>query len=654
MLHNMALREVSGVLALVPSRSSHQSFHYETKHPHKKNWIGIYPTSGGGPEHEEHVDDSLAWAYATEDRGVVEVSTFNLPPGEYTAYFLAKGGYKWLASPIAFESSGPWGTLSIEKRDEENLTVSYSTKHANKTNWIGIYNSYGGAPVKQRFVDPSLTWDYAPEEKGTVKLDISKLPQGMEYRAFLLFEGGYKWLANPVTVFKPGAGSIQFITNKLTTQKARVGEVFEARLGGFLANPRDGKTKFARAISVNSTDANSTANSWVQVSDKGVISGKPPSSSDVQVEVEAIASDGSKAKMQVTIPVAKQGDLLVDKLTVLSFNLWFGGTQVTDFHRKQVKFISDSGADIVGLQESTGGHATRLAQALGWDHWQGPDVGIISRYPISKEYGAVDGAGSVKISLEKGQDIMFWNCHLGYTPYGPYDFCFDHLSKEEVLKNEAKSRRTPQIINIMKQMNVQLGRTKQVPIIFTGDFNAPSHLDWTDETRDLHCGTGYFEWPTSKHPVDGGLIDSFREVHKDPRDEPGNTWSPIYLDNNGRKEPVDRIDFIYHKGLETVSSEALVVGKPTAQPNHQNNEWPSDHAAVKSVFKIFRSEPVQDSGGNSTEKKKEKPAGRTTGGVGGFFAALGSLFACFHIKKQRDEKRAYKNPDDDAESILTV
>ncbi|OAQ58682.1 hypothetical protein VFPPC_14849 [Pochonia chlamydosporia 170] len=76
-------------------------------------------------------------------------------------------------------------------------------------------------------------------------------------------------------------------------------------------------------------------------------------------------------------------------------------------------------------------------------------------------------------------------------------------------------------------------------------------------------------------------MDSFREMHPNPVAVPGNTWSPIYEDD--KSEPMDRIDFIYHKGMTTVASEVMVLGKPKGG---QDNEWPSDHAAVLSTFKV--------------------------------------------------------------------
>ncbi|KAG5923834.1 hypothetical protein E4U42_004822 [Claviceps africana] len=586
---------ITGSLSLAPgSKAFRQAFAYSTTHPNSRNWIGVYPSVGGGPDQQKYNQDSPSWEYAPEADDAVDVSTANLPPGQYKAYFLADDGYRWLARPIEFAVAGPWGCLSVVKGDPA-LTFEYSTPHAHSENWIGIYHALGGGgPESQTHNGDSLAWAYARGQSGTVKVDTTKLQPGLAYRAYFLAMGGYKWLANPVDLFHPGQGRLAFIADVIKTHNARRGQLFEASVGGMLENPPDGASKFAKAKDkdwspIISSPRQTRDHSWVTVSTDGTIFGIPPASAkSTTFTVEALASDGSTAEMGITIPVVPRNEPLVEELTVLSFNLWFGGTQVKDYHAKQVRFIVNSGADIVGLQESTGGHAIRLGRALGWHAWQGSDVGIISRYPMVSVRDAIEAAGSVRIALDQGHELSVWNCHLGYTPYGPYDVCFDHLEQEQVLQNEEKSRRTPQIKNILSHMRRDLLAAHRNPVVFTGDFNAPSHLDWTSATRKLHCGANAFPWPTSTCPVDAGLRDSFREAHPDPVAEPGFTWSPIYLDNDGRREPKDRIDFIYHKGLETLSSHALVVGKPRPQPDHYENEWPSDHAAVRTVFRVRR------------------------------------------------------------------
>lgn len=178
----------------------------------------------------------------------------------------------------------------------------------------------------------------------------------------------------------------------------------------------------------------------------------------------------------------------------------------------------------------------------------------------------------------------------GYTPYGPYDICFDELSDEQVLENEASSGRTPQIKNILAQIGPNLDDADNVPVLFTGDFNAPSHKDWTEENKDNHCGRT-FDWPTSKEPENAGLIDSLREVYPDPVQDPHITWSPIFLKNpdyDNKDEPLDRIDFVYYKGqgLKPKAADSIMRGEPKPEPDHKQNEWTSDHKAIVVTFDV--------------------------------------------------------------------
>jgi endonuclease/exonuclease/phosphatase family metal-dependent hydrolase len=339
--------------------------------------------------------------------------------------------------------------------------------------------------------------------------------------------------------------------------------------------------------------AGSERGSWVSVSSEGVVSGTPDSTnSPATVTIKATGTDGSTAQLTVSIPVRPSGGdaKLVERLRVLTYNLWHGGTQVNDYHAKQVRFLSEIDVDVVGLQETTGGHALRLANALGWHAIQGESVAVISRWPFGESHGnpITQGQG-VRIAIDGDrQQVDFWNVHLGYTPYGPYDFCFDHMAVDAVLQREAESGRTGQIEATVAAMKASLDAADDVPVLLTGDFNAPSHLDWTEPAKDAHCGYFDVPWPTSKRPVDAGLADSFREAHPDPVDEPGITWSPIFLTNEGRDEPMDRIDFIYYKGsgLQVVSSESQLRGDPKPEPDHADNEWTSDHRAMLTEFAL--------------------------------------------------------------------
>ncbi|EGX88271.1 exonuclease III [Cordyceps militaris CM01] len=467
-------------------------------------------------------------------------------------------------------------TLDLSRR---SFTFKYTSADVSDHNWIGIYYAYGGGPDHGHYVQDSLAWAWAPSRRGSVSVSTEKLRSGT-YKAYLLFSGGYRLLAKPLVVNLGCPSDLALFTDSFTTHNARQGEPFTANVGNLVNRAGDPNTRFSTP----------EADCWASVDIHGIISGRPPADARDTTLCIRVENSGAAVTLPVRIPVRQRGQPLVRTLRVLSFNIWVGGQPVRNHHEKQIRCLARANLDVVALQESGGGHAIRLARALGWHSWQGPDVAVITRYPIVAVLEAPDRAGAVRIRLDGTgcSDVVVWNCHLGYDPYGPYDFCFDHMSVDEVMKREAQSGRTPQITAIMEAMKDSIAEADSIPVFLTGDFNAPSHLDWIDATKHRHCGTGYTEWPTSKLPTEAGLVDAYRAVHPDPVTKPGITWSPIYLDNNGRKEPMDRIDFVYHKGrkLTVQDARALVVGNPMPQPDHEDNEWPSDHKAVLAVYEI--------------------------------------------------------------------
>ncbi|MEU9152141.1 HAD-IA family hydrolase [Streptomyces sp. NPDC048417] len=269
-------------------------------------------------------------------------------------------------------------------------------------------------------------------------------------------------------------------------------------------------------------------------------------------------------------------DMAVPELRVMSWNLWLGGSRIDDHRAKQVKAVLDAGADVVGLQETAGTSARELAGALGWHHHTaGENLGIISRYPITARFGDPEvgfyGAAGVRIAVRPGREVDIWTAHLHYTPYGPYEFHFDGLGAAELIAHE--ELRLGQFREALRRIG-----DGPVPVVLVGDFNCPSHLDWTD-----------VEWPVTKAAEEAGFRDSYREVHPDPVTAPGHTWSPIHPvreDGSGRPEPQDRIDYVLHRGLRVVDSRTYVSGIPLPWPEVAGNDWPSDHAAVVSTFAV--------------------------------------------------------------------
>ncbi|XWX01418.1 hypothetical protein V2A60_009446 [Cordyceps javanica] len=468
--------------------------------------------------------------------------------------------------------------------DKPAFTFNYSANTPDKTNWVAVYpKGYDPAAADQR--KEYLYWAYAPDSSGSVNINPAYVEPG-EYTAYLLAKNGYDKLAGPVRAVNRGeTGPVEFIVNSFTTQNAREKEAFSAPVGG-LVKGRLQPPSFKLVW-------DSSRSSWVRVSEDGVISGMPSRGDrgTTKAIVRATAEDGSEKDLVVIIPVKAVDAPMVDKLKVTTMNIWVGGAFVHNSHYKLVSYLADTNSDVIGLQETVkpGDAGTRLANALGYYHHDKGDRAILSRYPIVENLESNYAADAVRIQLDGADsEIIFYTAHLGYTPYGPYDFCFSNMTAEQVTKREADSGRTPQIMDISAAIAKLVPNADKVPVFLTGDLNAPSHLDWVNGTKSQHCGVASYDWPTSRYPVEAGLKDTFRELYPDPAENPGNTWSPVHP---ASEEPPDRIDFIYYggNGVKPLWSIANIVGSNKPVPDQWNNDWPTDHKSVEALYQLLPS-----------------------------------------------------------------
>ncbi|MFD0715648.1 endonuclease/exonuclease/phosphatase family protein [Paenibacillus sp. GCM10027626] len=281
-----------------------------------------------------------------------------------------------------------------------------------------------------------------------------------------------------------------------------------------------------------------------------------------------------------------------ETIKIMTLNTWHGGEDVNYGINKILKAVELSGADIVGFQEIPD-PGKEAAEKLGWYYYQNQEgrgnCSIISKYPIIEAFH-IDGISAVAalIRLPSGQQILVADTHLYHDPYGPYWAIFDRKSNEEIIMMENEVRARGMSIVLRELMSYM---ASDIPVFLMGDFNTPSHLDWGDDTKSVHDGR-IIEWPVSVLAEGAGLIDSYRAIHPDPVASPGHTWSPVHTPEHPwgdiPHEPQDRIDFIYFRGgrVEVVNSEVFVVGNPQGYGSHEDNEWPSDHAAVISTFLI--------------------------------------------------------------------
>lgn len=265
---------------------------------------------------------------------------------------------------------------------------------------------------------------------------------------------------------------------------------------------------------------------------------------------------------------------------IMTFNIEWGGTHVS--FDNVVEAIRLANADIVGVQEAEG-NLERLADALGWN-FDGPNY-VIARFPLFNPPGA-DGR-YVLVEIEPGHVLAMANLHLPSDPYGP-DFVRDGASLEEVMEIE-RATRMPALQPYLDLLPALL--RDKVPTFLTGDFNAPTHTDWTEEmVGQRPFLSRAVDWPVSRAAAAVGYRDTWRVLFPEVKKHPGLTWwagrPPLAAYAPGANDAQDRIDLIWFAGPAT-PLDAAIVGEPGGpEVSISVTPWPSDHRAVVATFVV--------------------------------------------------------------------
>ncbi len=275
-------------------------------------------------------------------------------------------------------------------------------------------------------------------------------------------------------------------------------------------------------------------------------------------------------------------------LRVMSFNIWYGGVQVSQ--PEVIRILRESDADIIGLQEPDGQTAA-IAAAAGYPY---VDLRrhIISRVPLfDPKLGERTDTGQsvyplagldadaphVWAMVAPGKVVALGNLHLTSDPYGP-DLLRDGSPLAEVLQGEVDSR-LAEIDPYAAALEPLI--KSGTPVIVTGDFNTPSHLDYTTAAIGLRPAmTAAVPWPVTLRMEAAGFADAFRTAHPDPVARPGLTYSPGFPYPVQRiGESLDRIDYVFAANATVRGAE--VWGEPGSPDVDRGFEvWPSDHRAV--------------------------------------------------------------------------
>ena len=268
-------------------------------------------------------------------------------------------------------------------------------------------------------------------------------------------------------------------------------------------------------------------------------------------------------------------------LRVMTFNIEWGGTNVS--FENVVEAIRLANADIVGIQEAEG-NLPRLAAELGW-HYNAQNYAI-SRFPILDPPNA--NRMFVYVEVSPGRVVALANVHLPSDPYG-VELVRDGALPAEVIALE-KDVRLGALTPFLQALEPVIN--DNTPVFLTGDFNAPSHADWTEDMVGARPFLKYpVDWPVSRAVANAGLRDSWRVVHPDPAANPGLTWwagrPPLESYAPGENDPRDRIDFVWFAGAADVLSSELVGEDGAENVTFSVSPWPSDHRAVVSAFSVI-------------------------------------------------------------------
>lgn len=286
-----------------------------------------------------------------------------------------------------------------------------------------------------------------------------------------------------------------------------------------------------------------------------------------------------------------------ESIRVMSFNLWHGGDAGKQPLSQTLEVIRAAKADIVGLQE-TGGfekekgtgrrdHGRKLGEMLGWSYLdQGERTGILSRFPIvtntPRRWGAT-------LRLPSGREVRMFNAHLNHAPYQPYQLAgipyangrFIKTAEEAV--DEARKARGAQVERLLSELKPALASGQ--PVFVTGDFNEPSHLDWTVRSAQAGKCQLAVNYPSTLAMARAGMRDAFRVAFPDEVAQRGWTWTPTTTPEDP-KDRHDRIDFVFFAGPKVTLRRCEVVGESAATSHIVVQPYPSDHRAVVATVEV--------------------------------------------------------------------
>jgi endonuclease/exonuclease/phosphatase family metal-dependent hydrolase len=262
-------------------------------------------------------------------------------------------------------------------------------------------------------------------------------------------------------------------------------------------------------------------------------------------------------------------------LRVMTFNVWYGGEQVS--LAKVADAIRAADPDIVGLQEADRNLA-RIAEAAGMP-FVDPRRRLLSRWPIFDSGAGIrtePGPSPYSTTSLDRDAVHAW---VMVRPGKVVAVANVHLSNGADLAATLLAETAPL---------AALGRLAAdgTPLFLTGDFNTSSHLDVAAGPRGADEDAPDVGMSAVTRLLAGaGFRDSYREAHPDAAAHPGITWTP------GAPHPVyernrSRIDYVFTAGRSATLGSQVVGEAGGPYTDLPVFPWPSDHRAVVSTFEV--------------------------------------------------------------------
>lgn len=315
----------------------------------------------------------------------------------------------------------------------------------------------------------------------------------------------------------------------------------------------------------------------------------------------------------------------------LQLNIWQEGTMVKGGYDALVNELVRTDADFVMLSEVRNYHNTRFcdritaslkAKGKTYYSFYSYDSGLLSKYPLidsATVFPEKGDHGSIYklVADMNGREIAVYTAHLDYRNCAYYDvrgYDGDSWGRLEapltdvdsILRKNVASQRDDAIRLFLDDAAKE--RAKGRLIFIGGDFNEPSHQDWTEATKDLadHHGV-VIPWTVTTLLTEQGFRDAFRSFYPDPVKNPGYTYPADCRDVDLKRllwapeaDERERVDYIFYFPAEglTLSQVSLYGPRGCVRRGVRTPEdtadtfveplgiWPTDHKGIIAEFQI--------------------------------------------------------------------